>query len=94
MTTVGFLGSDAPQAATPPDEAAAGAARMSLAGGHSLPADPSVRTCELGVVQQMLDVLPACAYTCDAEGLITYYNRRAVDVWGRAPEVNEPVDRY
>jgi PAS domain-containing protein len=44
--------------------------------------------------RRLLDVLPAAAYTCDAEGLITYFNRRAVEVWGREPKLNDPVDRY
>jgi PAS domain S-box-containing protein len=44
--------------------------------------------------RRLLDKLPAAAYTCDADGLITYYNRRAVDLWGRAPALNDAVDRY
>jgi PAS domain S-box-containing protein len=42
----------------------------------------------------LLDKLPAGAYTCDADGLITYYNERAVAVWGRAPKLHDPVDRF
>jgi PAS domain S-box-containing protein len=42
----------------------------------------------------MLEKLPAAAYTCDAQGLITYFNPRAVDLWGRAPRLNDPIDRY
>jgi PAS domain-containing protein len=38
--------------------------------------------------------MPAAAYTTDAEGLITYFNRRAVEVWGREPKLNDPIDRY
>src|SRR5688572_20994935 len=44
--------------------------------------------------RQLLDKLPAAAYTCNADGLITYYNRRAVDVWGREPKINDPIDRF
>lgn len=44
--------------------------------------------------RHLLDKLPAGAYTCDAEGLITYYNERAVEVWGREPKLNDPADRY
>ena len=36
-----------------------------------------------------LDKLPAAAYLCDAEGYITYYNQRAVELWGRAPKLND-----
>jgi signal transduction histidine kinase/CheY-like chemotaxis protein len=44
--------------------------------------------------RRLLEKLPAAAYTCDAEGLITYFNQRAVDLWGRAPSINDPVDRF
>jgi hypothetical protein len=43
---------------------------------------------------RLLDILPAAAYTCDAEGLITYFNRHALALWGREPKLNDPVDRY
>jgi two-component system, LuxR family, sensor kinase FixL len=42
----------------------------------------------------LLDELPAAAYTCDAEGLITYYNQPALRLWGRAPKLLDPVDRF
>ena len=44
--------------------------------------------------RRLLEKLPAGAYTCDASGLITYYNPRAVELWGRAPRLNDPTDRY
>jgi PAS domain S-box-containing protein len=34
--------------------------------------------------RRLLETLPVGAYTCDAEGLITYFNERAVEAWGRA----------
>jgi PAS domain S-box-containing protein len=42
----------------------------------------------------ILDVLPAAAYTCDAAGLITYFNRFAERVWGRAPLLRDGRERY
>jgi two-component system, chemotaxis family, CheB/CheR fusion protein len=42
----------------------------------------------------LLDKLPAAAYLCDAEGLITYFNQHAVEFWGRAPKLNATVDRF
>jgi len=45
-------------------------------------------------LHRLLETLPAGAYTCDAEGLITYFNQRAVELWGREPKLNDPVDRY
>ncbi len=44
--------------------------------------------------RRLLEKLPAAAYTCDAQGLITYYNERAVELWGRAPTLNDPIDRF
>ncbi len=43
---------------------------------------------------RLLDRLPAGAYTCDPEGLITYFNEYAVKLWGRAPKLNDPIDRF
>ncbi len=44
--------------------------------------------------RRLLEKLPAGAYTCDAEGLITYFNPHALELWGRAPALNDPVDRF
>src|SRR5881296_1789848 len=44
--------------------------------------------------QRLLQTLPAGAYTCDADGLITYYNPHAIELWGRAPKLNDPIDRF
>jgi PAS domain S-box-containing protein len=44
--------------------------------------------------RRLLEKLPAGAYTCDPDGLITYYNQRAVELWGRPPKLNDPRDRY
>lgn len=45
-------------------------------------------------LHRLLDKLPAAAYTCNAKGLITYFNERAVELWGRTPKLNDPVDRF
>lgn len=45
-------------------------------------------------LKRLLENLPAAAYTCDAEGLITYFNARAVELWGRVPKLNHPTDRF
>jgi PAS domain S-box-containing protein len=44
--------------------------------------------------RQLLEALPAGAYICDADGLITYFNQHAVALWGRTPSLNDPTDRY
>jgi PAS domain-containing protein len=46
------------------------------------------------VIRCLLQHLPVAAYTCDAQGLITFCNARAVELWGREPKLNDPVDRY
>jgi signal transduction histidine kinase len=43
---------------------------------------------------RLLDKLPAAAYTCDVDGLISYYNQPALRLWGRAPTIRDPLDRF
>jgi len=45
-------------------------------------------------LRHMLAALPLAAYTCDRQGLITYFNRRAAELWGREPQLNSPENRY
>jgi signal transduction histidine kinase len=45
-------------------------------------------------LRRLLEKLPAAAYTCDCDGLITFFNRHAVQLWGREPKLNDPVDRF
>lgn len=42
----------------------------------------------------LLENLPAAAYTCNSEGLITYYNQSAIELWGREPRLNDSIDRF
>lgn len=44
--------------------------------------------------RRFLEKLPAAAYMCDVNGHITYFNRLAVDLWGREPKLNDPDDRF
>lgn len=44
--------------------------------------------------RRLLAYLPAAAYTCDADGRITYFNERAVQLWGREPKLNDRADRF
>ena len=44
--------------------------------------------------RSLLDKLPAGGYMCDPNGLITHFNDHAAKLWGRAPKLNDPVDRY
>jgi PAS domain S-box-containing protein len=40
-------------------------------------------------LRKVLDALPAAVYTTDEKGKITYYNRAAVDLAGREPEIGK-----
>jgi PAS domain S-box-containing protein len=42
----------------------------------------------------LLETLPVAVYTCDAEGTITHYNRRAAEFWGRAPQIGDKDERF
>lgn len=44
--------------------------------------------------RQLMELLPAGVYTCDAEGRITYFNRRAAELWGREPEIGDTDQRF
>jgi PAS domain-containing protein len=33
-------------------------------------------------------------YSCDASGVITYYNNQAVDLWGRKPAIGDTDERF
>jgi PAS domain S-box-containing protein len=43
---------------------------------------------------QLLSILPAAMYTCDENGLITYYNEQAARLWGRSPQLGEPDELF
>jgi PAS domain S-box-containing protein len=42
----------------------------------------------------LFDSLPIAAYTCDARGQITYFNAKAVEIWGRSPALRDDADRF
>jgi two-component sensor histidine kinase len=44
--------------------------------------------------QAVLDGLPIGIYVCDADGQIVRVNRRAVQLWGRAPRLFDPAQRF
>ena len=61
----------------------------SAIGSHSPPGVPGE-----AVIRQLLEPLPADFYLCDKDGLITCFNQHAVKLWGRAPRLNDPLDRF
>src|SRR3569833_1512372 len=42
----------------------------------------------------LMEAFPAAAYTCDTDDYITYFNRRSIALWGRAPKLHHADDRY
>jgi PAS domain S-box-containing protein len=46
-------------------------------------------------LEQLLELMPAAVYTCAApSGIITYYNRRAAELWGRRPHIGDTEERF
>jgi two-component sensor histidine kinase len=58
------------------------------------PAAPSVLESLLGLDPAVLDALPIGVYACDGDGRIVRCNRKAAELWGRAPDLADPVQRF
>jgi signal transduction histidine kinase len=41
-------------------------------------------------LRELVAVMPAAVYACNTDGIITYYNRHAVELWGSAPDLDCP----
>jgi len=48
----------------------------------------------LSILCRLLDNLPTAAYVCDPDGRIVHFNSHAVELWGRAPLLNDDSERY
>ena len=44
--------------------------------------------------QELIDSEATGAYTCDAAGVITYYNNLAAELWGRRPEIGDTDEKF
>ncbi len=44
--------------------------------------------------QTALDAIPTGLCVCTAEGVLVRYNRRAVELWGRAPRLGDPNEQH
>ena len=42
----------------------------------------------------LFDLGPVAVYSCDASGVIQNFNRRATELWGRAPELGDTDERF
>ena len=61
-------------------------AMRSIGEKQDSPAQPAAAEWQL---QELLAALPVAAYATDADGKITAFNRRAVDLWGVEPELGQ-----
>ena len=43
---------------------------------------------------RLFEQLPFAVYVCDQDGLVLRYNRRAAELWGRAPKLGDPNERF
>jgi PAS domain S-box-containing protein len=48
----------------------------------------------LEVPPPFLEMLPTAIYACDAEGRIRWFNRRAAELWGRAPRIGNDCELF
>lgn len=55
---------------------------------------PALFASFLALDQAILDALPIGVYACDVEGRIVRVNHRAVQLWGRAPKLLDPAQRF
>ena len=44
--------------------------------------------------QALLESDSTGVYTCDAAGVITYFNKRATELWGRTPGLEDTDERF
>jgi PAS domain S-box-containing protein len=45
-------------------------------------------------LRQLTSLMPAAVYSCDEEGRITFFNRRAAELWGREPKLDDSKEKY
>jgi PAS domain S-box-containing protein len=47
-----------------------------------------------GRYQALLDAESTGVYTCDAAGVITFYNSQAAELWGRTPALGDTDEKF
>jgi PAS domain S-box-containing protein len=55
---------------------------------------PALLESLLDLDQAILDALPIGFYACDVDGHILRVNQRAVELWGRAPRILDPAQKF
>jgi PAS domain S-box-containing protein len=48
----------------------------------------------LDVSPTFLELLPVAIYACDAKGRVLWFNSRAVEIWGRAPQIGDDTEKF
>lgn len=43
---------------------------------------------------RLFEQMPFAVYICDRNGLVVRYNHRAAELWGRAPKLGDPNERF
>jgi PAS domain S-box-containing protein len=56
-------------------------------------ADAALRQSD-AAMSKLLMLMPAAVYACDTEGRLTFFNRRAIECWGREPRLGDIEDRW
>jgi PAS domain S-box-containing protein len=67
---------------------------VSLSLTFDAPVSPPLLESLLELDQAVLDALPIGIYACDADGRIVRVNREAIRLWGRAPRLQDPAQRF
>jgi len=55
---------------------------------------PAALSAMLRTSDGILDMLPIATFICDARGTILQYNRRAAEIWGRAPDPGQTHEQF
>ncbi len=63
---------------------------LSLAAAKEAVGSPSLLSSPPGI----LEFIPGAIYACDAAGRILWFNRKAVDLWGRAPSIGDDTELF
>jgi PAS domain S-box-containing protein len=63
---------------------------LSLATARESIGSPSL----LGTPPSILEFFPGAIYACDAAGRILWFNRKAADLWGRAPRIGDDTELF
>ena len=44
--------------------------------------------------RHLVEIIPVAVYSCDATGVITFYNKYAEDLWGCQPRIGDPIQKF